>query len=102
MTEESHAEEGVVLCAAGADAAVGNRTESMGDPVRLIRLPPCSPNEFTVIKDKETALISLFHQPAQIGRLSLQVPKESKGDCREENWRALSSCIASCIAPEEP
>lgn len=47
------------LRAAGAHAADVNRTRSAGDPVELIRLPPCSSNEFTVIEGEATALIPL-------------------------------------------
>ena len=60
-----------MLHAAGADAAVVNRTESTGDPARpdflqdsflpfcKIRLPPSPPDEFTVIEYEVTALLSL-------------------------------------------
>lgn len=59
MRAGTDAVEIAMLRAAGADAAVVNRTGSTGDPVRLIRLPPRPPNEFTVIEDEATALLSL-------------------------------------------
>lgn len=65
QTAESNAEKGAVLCTAGADAAVGNRTESTGDPARLIRLPPCFTNELAVIEDKAT-VSSYFFLPLLI------------------------------------
>lgn len=59
MRAGSDAVESAMLHAAGADAAVVNRTGSTGDPARLIRLPPSPPNEFTVIEYEATALLSL-------------------------------------------
>lgn len=55
----SNAAESAMLHAAGADAAIVNRTGSTGDSARLIRLPPSPPNEFAVIEYKATALLSL-------------------------------------------
>lgn len=55
----SDAVESAMLHAAGADAAVENKTGSTGDPARLIRLPPFLPNENTVIEYEATVMLSL-------------------------------------------
>lgn len=92
QTAESNAEEGAVLCTAGADAAVGNRTESTGDPARLIRLPPCFTNELAVIEDKATVSSYFF---CHYSSLYLTLPssvweafttsEDNKGDSRGES-----------------